>query len=58
MDEKQAIKMLSADLEKLIDRYAREFDMSLQAAIGCLEWEKAKLINQELNPELYSDEDE
>lgn len=57
MEEKQAIELFSNELERLVNRYAREFDMTLQSAIGCLEWEKAKLLNQALNPELYPDEE-
>ena len=57
MTEKKAIELFSNDLERLVDRYAREFDLTLQSAIGCLEWEKAKLLNETLNPELYEKED-
>lgn len=58
MTERESIELFSNDLERLVNRYAREFDLSIQSAIGCLEWEKAKLLNQTLNPELYPDEDE
>ena len=58
MNEKKAIELFSNDLEKLVDRYAREFDLTLQSAIGCLEWEKAKLLNETLNPELYEKDEE
>lgn len=57
MSEKESIKLFSEELEKLVNRFAREFDLTLQSAIGCLEWEKAKLLNQELNPELYDTPD-
>ncbi len=58
MNNNKAAEMLSSDLSKLMDRYAREFDMPLQTAIGCLEWEKAKLLNETLNPELYEENEE
>jgi hypothetical protein len=57
MSEKESIKLFSDDLERLVNKYAREFDLTLQSAIGCLEWEKAKLLNETLNPELYDDEE-
>jgi hypothetical protein len=57
MTEKESIKLFSDDLERLVNKYAREFDLTLQSAIGCLEWEKAKLLNETLNPELYDDEE-
>ena len=48
----------SNDLEKLVNHYANEFDLSYQSVIGCLELEKAKLLNEMLNPELFEDDDE
>lgn len=57
MTERETIKLFSADLERLVNRYAREFEMEIESAIGCLQMEASKLINQHLNPELYEEDD-
>ena len=57
MTERETIRLFSADLERLVNRYAREFEMEIESAIGCLQMEAAKLINQHLNPELYENDD-
>lgn len=55
MTEREQQSAFSYELEAMVNRFAREFDMSYQSVLGCLELEKAKLINEMLNPELYED---
>lgn len=53
MNEREQQSIFTKELEMMVNRFANEFDMSYQSVIGCLELEKAKLLNEMLNPELY-----
>ncbi len=55
MTEKEQQKAFEVDLQSLVNRYANEFDLSYASILGCLEIEKATLLNELLNPELYED---
>jgi len=46
MSEAEKSAALGADIRKLIDRYAAEFDMALSTAVGVLEIAKLELIQQ------------
>ena len=56
MKEREQQYAFSCELRSLVNRYANEFDLSYESVIGCLEKEKATLLNELLNPELYEDE--
>lgn len=56
MTEREQQQAFKNDLQALVNRYAHEFEMSYESMIGCFEVEKATLLNELINPELY-DED-
>lgn len=47
MDESQQIAAFAADLNRVIERYRAEFNLSLAAAIGTLEVVKLELFQKE-----------
>lgn len=49
MSEAEQIAALAADLQRLIDRYRAEFNLTLAAAIGTLEVVKLELFQTERN---------
>jgi hypothetical protein len=49
MDNKEQLRAFAGDLERVIDRYRNEFDLTLAEAIGTLEIIKLVLFNQETN---------
>ena len=58
MTQRQQQDLFSEELSRLVDRFAGEFELSYASVIGCIELEKAKLLNELLNPELYEEEDD
>jgi len=57
MDEKEQIECFSGDLDKLLERYSDEFDMSLASQVGTLFIKIQELISNSLDSE-DDDEDE
>lgn len=58
MNERKQQDAFSNELARLVNRFANEFEMTYTSTIGCLELQKAKLLNELLNPELYDTDDE
>lgn len=56
MTEREQQAAFAKDLEAMVNRYANEFDLSYESILGCFEIEKATLLNELLNPELYEDQ--
>ncbi len=56
MTEREQQSAFARDLKALVNRYAHEFDLSYESIFGCFEVEKATLLNELLNPELYEDQ--
>jgi len=50
MSDAEQVSALAADLQRVIDRYRAEFNLTLAAAIGTLEVVKLELFNSESNP--------
>ena len=48
MDQSEQITAFCEDIEKVIDRYRAEFDLTLAACIGSLEIIKTSLIHTSL----------
>lgn len=57
MTQEEQQKAFESDLRKLVNHYAHEFDLTYSSIVGALELEKATLINELLNPELYKDDE-
>mgnify|MGYP003675543802 CR=1 FL=1 len=49
MTQEQQQNAFAEDLGRLIDRYAEEFEMTFPSMVGCLELQKAKLVDFCLN---------
>ena len=47
MSESEQIEAFAADLQKVVDRYRAEFNLTLAAAIGTLEMVKLELFRTE-----------
>ena len=58
MDEKEQIECFSDDLDKLLERYSDEFDMSLASQVGTLFIKIQELISNSLEVEEEDEEDE
>jgi hypothetical protein len=52
MTDPEQIAALATDLQRVIDRYRAEFNLTLAAAIGTLEVVKLELFRAELENEL------
>lgn len=50
MSESEQVAALAADLQRVIDRYRAEFNLTLAAAIGTLEVVKLELFQNETKP--------
>lgn len=51
MSDAEQVAALAADLQRVIDRYRAEFNLTLAAAIGTLEVVKLELFQAELSNE-------
>lgn len=49
MNDREQIDAFAADLEALVIRYRREFDLTLAGAVGALEIQKIALITEALD---------
>jgi len=49
MNEREQIDAFAADLQRLIDRYRAEFNLTIASAIGTLEVVKLELFRNETN---------
>lgn len=56
MTEREQQLAFAKDLRALVNRYAHEFDLSYESILGCFDVERATLLNELLNPELYEDQ--
>lgn len=58
MDEKQQIECFSDDLDKLLERYSDEFDMSLASQVGTLFIKIQELISMSLDVDEDDEDDD
>lgn len=58
MDEKEQIECFSGDLDKLLERYSDEFDMSLASQVGTLLIKIQELITISLDADDEDDDEE
>ncbi len=55
MDESQQTAAFAADLNRVVERYRAEFNLTVAAAIGTLEVVKLELFHQQKDNETESD---
>jgi|TARA_R110000824_G_scaffold11959_3_gene52613 hypothetical protein len=58
MDFYEQTDAFTFDLDTLVDRYIREFDINLYTIVGVLEGKQKELLEKGDNIEFTSDEDE
>jgi hypothetical protein len=58
MTQVQQQEAFADDLEKLIQRYIDEFDLTTASAIGCLEMVKNKLLMDQMGVAYIEEEDD
>jgi len=58
MDEKDQIGCFDDDLDRLLQRYSDEFDMSLAAMVGTLQIKIHELVANSIDQDDDEDEDE